>query len=97
MTEILFWIPSVDVQPRVSQQNGLNANGSVLIFQRRRLLWYECVLEKEVGLFGPVIHRTDIPKRGEKLPNYRTHKHTLYGKQEGLCNGCQNAVSPLEI
>lgn len=46
-------------------------------------------LEKEVGLFGPVIHRTDIPKRGEKLPSYRTHKHTLYGKQEGLCNGCQ--------
>ena len=46
-------------------------------------------LEKEVGLFGPVIHRTDIPKRSEKLPNYRTHKHTLYGKQEGLCNGCE--------
>ena len=46
-------------------------------------------LEKEVGLFGTVIHRTDIPKRSEKLPNYRTHKHTLYGKQEGLCNGCQ--------
>jgi site-specific DNA-methyltransferase (adenine-specific) len=46
-------------------------------------------LEKEVGLFGTVIHRTDIPKRSEKLPNYQTHKHTLYGKQEGLCNGCQ--------
>ena len=46
-------------------------------------------LEKESGLFGPVIHRTDIPKRSEKLPNYRTHKHTLYGKQEGLCNGCE--------
>lgn len=46
-------------------------------------------LENEVGMFGKVIHRTDIPKRSEKLPNYRTHKHTLYGKQEGLCNGCQ--------
>ncbi len=45
-------------------------------------------LEKEVGLLGRVIHRTDIPKRSEKLPNYRTHKHTLYGKQEGFCNGC---------
>jgi len=45
-------------------------------------------LQKEVGLFGPVIHRTDIPKRSEQLPNYRTHKHTLFGKQEGLCNGC---------
>ena len=37
-------------------------------------------LEKEIGLFGTVIHRTVIPKR---------NKHTLYGKQEGLCNGCQ--------
>ncbi len=46
-------------------------------------------LENEVGLFGKVIHRTDIPKRSEKLPNYCTHKHTLFGKQEGLCNGCR--------
>lgn len=46
-------------------------------------------LENEVGLFGKIIHRTDIPKRSEKLPNYRTHKHTLLGKQEGLCNGCK--------
>ncbi len=46
-------------------------------------------LEAEVGIFGEVIHRTDIPKRSEKLPNYRTPKHTLYGKQEGLCNGCR--------
>ena len=45
-------------------------------------------LENEVGLLGQIIHRTDIPKRTEKLPNYRTHKHLLYGKQEGLCNGC---------
>ncbi len=45
-------------------------------------------LEREVGLFGTVIHRTDIPKRSEKLANYRTHKHILYGKQEGNCNGC---------
>ena len=45
-------------------------------------------LENEIGILGNVIHRTDIPKRSEKLPNYRTHKHTLFGKQEGLCNGC---------
>ena len=45
-------------------------------------------LEKEVGFFGEVISRDDIPKRSEKLPNYRTHKHTLYGQQEGLCGGC---------
>ena len=46
-------------------------------------------LKKEIGIFGDVIHRTDIPKRSAKLPNYRTHKHTLFGKQEGLCNGCR--------
>ena len=46
-------------------------------------------LEKEMGIFYDVIHRTDIPKRSEKIPNYRTHKHTLYGKQEGNCNGCK--------
>ena len=35
--------------------------------------------------------RTDIPKRTDigKLPHYKTHSHTLYGKQEGLCNGCE--------
>ena len=23
-----------------------------------------------------------------KLPNYRTHRHRLYGEQEGVCAGC---------
>ena len=37
------------------------------------------------------IYRTDIPRRTdlEELPNYRTHKHVLFGRQEGKCNGCQ--------
>ena len=47
-------------------------------------------LEKEVGFFGKIISREDIPKRSEKLPNYTTHKHQLYGKQEGICNGCKS-------
>ena len=43
------------------------------------------------GVFGQIIARTDIPKRTDlgKLPNYRTHRHTLYGRQEGYCNGCK--------
>ena len=47
-------------------------------------------MENELGAFSEIIHRTDIPKRTDlgELPNYRTHKHTLYGRQEGLCNGC---------
>ena len=57
-------------------------------------------LAREVGVGSPenprltgwnVTHRTDIPIRDDlaKLPNYRTHKHTLYGRQEGICNGCK--------
>ena len=42
-------------------------------------------------LFDDVVHREDIPRRTDlgELPNYRTHKHTLYGRQEGVCGGCQ--------
>ena len=48
-------------------------------------------LQKEVGLFWQGVHRTDVPRRTDlgELPNYRTHKHTLFGKQEGLCAGCR--------
>ena len=49
----------------------------------------ELGLDEREGLLGTVIHRTDIPRPSERLPNYRTHKHTLYGQQEGLCNGCR--------
>ena len=48
-------------------------------------------LEKEMRLFYDVHHRTDVPRRTDlgALPNYRTHRHTLYGRQEGLCAGCR--------
>lgn len=34
-----------------------------------------------------ITNRTDIPQRTDqgKLPNYRTRKHELYGRQEGCC------------
>ena len=40
---------------------------------------------------GKVTHRVDLPKRTDlgDLPNYRTHKHTIYGRQEGICAGCE--------
>ena len=49
-------------------------------------------MRRETNLFdrfNPIV-RTDIPKRTDvgKLPPYKTHKHTLYGKQEGKCAGC---------
>ena len=52
----------------------------------------DTVRQHETPLYqpGPVIHRTDIPRRTDlgKLPNYRTHRHVLYGQQEGNCAGC---------
>ena len=42
-------------------------------------------------LFDDVIHRTDTPRRTDHgpLPRYKTHRHALYGRQEGICAGCQ--------
>ena len=41
---------------------------------------------------GLIVHRTDIPQRTDlgDLPRYNAdeNKRFLYGKQEGLCNGC---------
>ena len=50
-------------------------------------------LRREMGdLFhhGFVTARTDIPQRTDidKPKDYRTHKHILYGEQEGCCAGC---------
>ena len=48
-------------------------------------------LQKDMGLFFDIHHRTDIPRRTDQgaLPNYKTHRHTLYGRQEGICGGCK--------
>ena len=50
-------------------------------------------IQAEGPLLYDLIHREDIPKRTDvgKLPPYKTHKHTLFGQQEGLCNGCRIA------
>ena len=45
-------------------------------------------LRNELGLFSlNVIHREDIPRRTDlgPIPHYRTQKHTLFGKCEGIC------------
>ena len=50
-------------------------------------------IRKEIDLFHNFepIRRTDIPTRTdiERLPNYRTHRHQLFGVQEGKCGGCR--------
>ena len=50
-------------------------------------------MRKDLGMFGlRTAYRTDIPSRTDqgKLPHYKTHKHTLFGQQEGLCAGCRH-------
>ena len=49
-------------------------------------------LRKGGELFYEIHHRKDIPMRTDvgKLSPYKTHKHTLYGKQEGKCAGCKH-------
>ena len=52
----------------------------------------ELRLKRELSIAGQLaIHRTDIPRRTDivDFPVYKTHKHTLYGLQEGRCNGCK--------
>ena len=50
-------------------------------------------IRKEIDLFHNFVpvHRSDIPKRTDLgvLPNYRTHKRVLYGRQGGVCVGCE--------
>ena len=48
-------------------------------------------MQGEGALLFKAVRRTDIPRRTDvaQLTDYRTHKHTLYGKQEGRCTGCR--------
>ncbi|MCY3631676.1 MAG: DNA methyltransferase [bacterium] len=50
-------------------------------------------IQAEGPLLYDLTHRTDIPRRTDvgKVPPYRTQKHTLFGRQEGVCNGCRIA------
>ena len=50
-------------------------------------------LQDEFKMFFELHHREDIPRRTDlgTLPSYRTHKHQLFGKQEGRCGGCRVA------
>ena len=50
-------------------------------------------IQAEGPLLYDLTHREDIPKRTDigQVPHYRTQKHTLFGLQEGVCNGCRIA------
>ena len=51
----------------------------------------EMRMQKEGSLLFQAIRREDIPWRTDvvDLPNYKSHKHTLFGIQEGVCAGCR--------
>ena len=51
----------------------------------------EMRMHREGTLLFKAVRRDDVPRRTDvgELPNYRTHKHTLYGRQEGICAGCR--------
>ena len=52
---------------------------------------HDRIREDRGHLWKGAIVRDDAPSRNDlgKLPNYRTHKHRLYGEQEGVCIGCE--------
>jgi len=47
-------------------------------------------IAEDRGLWGGATALTEPPRRTDlgDLPNYRTHRHRLYGEQEGVCAGC---------
>ncbi len=50
----------------------------------------ERITEDRGALWGGANVVESLPKRTDlgTLPNYRTHRHRLYGEQEGVCLGC---------
>ena len=50
----------------------------------------ERISEDRGALWGGANVVDRLPKRTDlgQLPNYRTHRHRLYGEQEGVCLGC---------
>ena len=50
----------------------------------------ERITEDRGALWGGANVVDALPKRTDlgQLPNYRTHRHRLYGEQEGVCIGC---------
>ena len=47
--------------------------------------------EDRGALWGGANVVDTLPQRTDlgQLPNYRTHRHRLYGEQEGVCLGCE--------
>ena len=48
-------------------------------------------IARDRGLWGGAVVPGGLPQRSDlgRIPNYRTHRHRLYGEQEGVCAGCE--------
>ena len=48
-------------------------------------------MKKEFNVFGhDTIHREDIPIRSDAAQRSKNIKHVLFGRQSGICKGCQH-------
>ncbi len=48
-------------------------------------------MKKEFNMFGAdTIHRKDIPIRSDAAKRSKNIKHVLFGRQSGICKGCQH-------
>ena len=52
-------------------------------------------IQTEGPLFYNLIPCTEIPRRTDvsRVQHYQTQKHSLFGLQEGGCNGCRNGFT----
>ena len=82
---------SAGARLRASAPNRLAASGSASTCRSWRRRWSSPGYTTSSASSPKIHHRTDIPRRTDlgDLPNYRTHKHRLFGEQEGRCAGCR--------
>ena len=71
------------------RQTGWGGNGRALPFRRWAIKLVNDRAAEERGLWGGPTALDVPPQRADlaHLLNYRTHRHRLYGEQEGICAG----------
>ena len=89
------WTRFVAVPRRTWRRRSWNGNGWELTYPQMAKELVRLRLGKEFGLLSvKAVYRDDLPRRTDlgKLPPYRAHKHTLFGKQEGSCAECRHNI-----
>ena len=93
MRAIWCWIRSAGVLRLVYAADRLNREWVGIDLSSLAAKLVRQRIQSEGPLLYDLTHRTDIPQRTDvgHVPHYRTQKHTLFGLQEGICNGCKVA------